>query len=176
MLAFSGGTEGIAAWPRNLFYLWLGPIVSLAVSACLWIGVPVWIQENTGIRKLPARTMLLAKRAYWRIVTSWCMTALISWVLTVSASFVVFAAYRILMASTHSSDLSKAMMLIPGFTASIFASPLLPIALTLIYYDQRIRQEGFDIETMMDRAGMNAAVVVVPPVSAAGANEGEQPA
>ncbi len=34
--------------------------------------------------------------------------------------------------------------------------PLYPIAITLIYYDQRIRQEGFDIEMMMDRAGMNA--------------------
>jgi hypothetical protein len=28
------------------------------------------------------------------------------------------------------------------------------IALTLFYYDQRIRHEGYDIERMMDAAGM----------------------
>lgn len=33
---------------------------------------------------------------------------------------------------------------------------LYPIAVTLFYYDQRIRREGYDIERMMDAAGMNA--------------------
>jgi hypothetical protein len=31
---------------------------------------------------------------------------------------------------------------------------LFPIAITLFYYDQRIRHEGYDIERMMDAAGM----------------------
>jgi hypothetical protein len=30
--------------------------------------------------------------------------------------------------------------------------------LTLFYYDQRVRKEGFDIEWMMEAAGMNAHV------------------
>lgn len=33
---------------------------------------------------------------------------------------------------------------------------LYPIALTLFYYDQRIRHEGYDIERMMDDAGLIA--------------------
>jgi hypothetical protein len=37
-------------------------------------------------------------------------------------------------------------------------SPLCPIAITLFYYDQRIQQEGFDIEWMMNAAGMNELV------------------
>jgi len=43
-----------------------------------------------------------------------------------------------------------------AIAASIFS--VLPIARTLIYYDQRIRLEGFDIEWMMEAAGMNASV------------------
>lgn len=35
-------------------------------------------------------------------------------------------------------------------------APIFPIALTLIYYDQRIRKEGYDIERMMEAAGLNA--------------------
>jgi hypothetical protein len=34
--------------------------------------------------------------------------------------------------------------------------PIYPIALTLFYYDQRIRKEGFDIERLMESAGLNA--------------------
>jgi len=33
---------------------------------------------------------------------------------------------------------------------------LASIALTLFYYDQRIRHEGYDIERMMEAAGFNA--------------------
>ena len=34
--------------------------------------------------------------------------------------------------------------------------PFGAIVLTVLYYDQRIRREGYDIERMMDAAGMNA--------------------
>jgi hypothetical protein len=45
-----------------------------------------------------------------------------------------------------------------AFTASTLIGPIFPIALTLFYYDQRIRLEGYDIERMMEAAGMNATV------------------
>jgi hypothetical protein len=61
--------------------------------------------------------------------------------------------------------------------------PLFPIAITLFYYDQRIRHEGFDIEMMMNAAGMNAPVNPVlgtPPgaahVQVAAAEPEERPA
>ena len=43
----------------------------------------------------------------------------------------------------------------------------------VFYYDQRIRQEGFDIEMMMDAAGMNAnmATAALPPAVAAESGE-----
>jgi hypothetical protein len=41
--------------------------------------------------------------------------------------------------------------------------PVFPIVLTLFYYDQRIRKEGYDIERIMDAAGLSA---VAAPVAA----------
>jgi hypothetical protein len=63
-----------------------------------------------------------------------------------------------------------------GGTAIITAliTPIFPIAATLFYYDQRIRHGGFDIDWMMNRAGMNAPVAAEPavvPVVAAEAGE-----
>jgi hypothetical protein len=43
-----------------------------------------------------------------------------------------------------------------AFAAHAFTRPVYGIALTLFYYDQRIRQEGYDIERMMETAGMHA--------------------
>jgi len=74
-------------------------------------------------------------------------------------------------------DVRERLLLLSGFISAIIMSPLFPIALTLIYYDQRIRQEGFDIEMMMDHAGMNTishAPSEDAPVAAG--ESGEQPA
>jgi hypothetical protein len=66
---------------------------------------------------------------------------------------------------------------IPAFAASILVAPLFPIALTLLYYDQRMRREGFDIEWMMNAAGMHAPESAESPVEPVVAVEaGEQPA
>ena len=43
-----------------------------------------------------------------------------------------------------------------GFCTNTFIGPMYATGLTLFYYDQRIRKEGFDIEWMMEAAGMTA--------------------
>jgi hypothetical protein len=43
-----------------------------------------------------------------------------------------------------------------AFAVQTFTRPVYGIALILFYYDQRIRQEGYDIERMMESAGMIA--------------------
>jgi len=68
----------------------------------------------------------------------------------------VFAA----LISSHgwcvSSSVVEAIRIVSEAAISTLLAPIFPIALTLFYYDQRIRHEGYDIERMMDAAGMNA--------------------
>ncbi|MGH9519386.1 MAG: hypothetical protein ACRD2D_07035, partial [Terriglobales bacterium] len=42
------------------------------------------------------------------------------------------------------------------FVVKALLTPVYGIALTLFYFDQRIRKEGFDIEWMMKDAGMES--------------------
>jgi hypothetical protein len=42
------------------------------------------------------------------------------------------------------------------FVVKAMTKPIYGIALTIFYFDQRIRKEGFDIEWMMQQAGMLA--------------------
>ncbi|MGB6973444.1 MAG: hypothetical protein WBD67_02045 [Terracidiphilus sp.] len=55
------------------------------------------------------------------------------------------------------------------FLVKTLLTPLYGIALTLFYFDQRIRKEGFDIERMMQYAGMvSASAAVEQPAPAGG--------
>jgi hypothetical protein len=54
------------------------------------------------------------------------------------------------------------MVYVAWDTVFTLLAPIYPIAKTLFYYDQRIRREGYDIERMMDAAGMTA-----PPIAPA---------
>jgi hypothetical protein len=48
------------------------------------------------------------------------------------------------------------------FLINAFIGPIYAIGLTLFYYDQRIRKEGFDIEWMMQAAGLAPAPSAAP--------------
>jgi len=43
-----------------------------------------------------------------------------------------------------------------GFFTNCFLGPIWAAGITLFYYDQRVRKEGYDIEWMMQAAGLTA--------------------
>jgi hypothetical protein len=47
-----------------------------------------------------------------------------------------------------------AVQQIANFIIDTLIGPMYAIGLTLFYYDQRIRKEGYDIERMMQAAGL----------------------
>ena len=55
---------------------------------------------------------------------------------------------------------------IGGFIAGVVAGPIATTAIALIYYDQRVRKEAFDLQHMMELMGQQAqaqAVTAAPP-------------
>ena len=66
----------------------------------------------------------------------------------------------------HAQIAGVAMLLIlygASFAVQSLIKPVYGIALVLFYYDQRIRKEGFDIEWMMQQAGMVPEAKPQPP-------------
>jgi hypothetical protein len=68
-----------------------------------------------------------------------------------------------------------------GFFTNTFLGPIWAAGITLFYYDQRIRKEGYDIEWMMQAAGLTphaaaelpetAELPAIPPQDAEAAHE-----
>jgi len=90
----------------------------------------------------------------------------LQWILTASLMFVVGILFKVAFRNyaDEAAQISIRwnIFVVMNRVSSVLVAPLLPIAVTLFYYDQRIRLEGYDIERMMTAAGLNPTA---PPTS-----------
>jgi len=139
---------GIAITP---LFFWWGISFACTVPACALEGV-------TGTKAL-RRSWDLTKNSRMRILVAWALLAILQVTLLFSA-FLLFRWIAAFFYPGHHLPLVQqpsyifARALLNALVSAVVA-PLYPIALTLFYYDQRIRKEGYDIERMMEMAGMN---------------------
>lgn len=129
----------------------------LALDALAKMGLspsaPAWSIERLSARAALRRSLRIAAGGWPNILGAWGLTRVLSWGLTVTLVFAALFILRLVPGSSMFSEISMNILrAVPGLV-----DPLFPIALTLIYYDQRVRQEGYDIELMMAEAGMETA-------------------
>ena len=131
------------------------------------LAVPASVVEDLKARKALRRSVELSKGSLGRIFLLGLLIAIIQIGLAlISEMFFVVAAFK---AAQHHGVLplwmQAAQQVIAFFTNS-FIGPMYATGLTLFYYDQRIRKEGFDIEWMMQAAGMTVPALAAAPGAA----------
>lgn len=108
---------------------------SLAVPACLL--------ENTTASESMKRSALLAQGSLWRIFLIYLLMGIIGGVL----SFCLQLPANLLAKSAP--QLALICYFLATFLAYTFAFPISTIAVSLVYYDQRVRKEAFDLQFLM---------------------------
>jgi hypothetical protein len=139
-----------------VFFLLLIPvgIYTILMSLRYSLAVPACVVENMKARKAIRRSIELAKGSWGRIFLLALLVGVIKLALVgVTQAFVFVAAFK------HPGQqlglgLSAISQIISFFTTS-FLGPIWAAGITLFYYDQRIRKEGYDIEWMMQAAGLS---------------------
>jgi hypothetical protein len=137
------------------FALWMLLCVGLAFPACVVEGI------DAG-RSL-IRSFRLSKGTRGRIFVLYLLGFVLGIILSIVVSVIFLIAVALVPALNspqNSQALGMAMIFLiygSSFAVQAFTKPVYAIALMLFYYDQRIRNEGFDIEWMMERAGLVAA-------------------
>ena len=120
------------------------------------LALPACVVENLPARKAIRRSIELSKGSRGRIFVLGLLVAIIEIGLVgVAYIFFIIAAFK-----SH-GQLSVGMRVaqqVVAFFTNAFIGPIYATGLTLFYYDQRIRKEGFDIEWMMQAAGLTASV------------------
>ncbi|MGA3131899.1 MAG: hypothetical protein ABSD59_13920 [Terracidiphilus sp.] len=124
-------------------FMWLR--YSLAMPACVVEGSPAGYAIKRGIT--------LSEDSRLRIFVLWLLVFLVRFILAILFGFPL-----LWLAIKHlGQPIPIGWMIFQQFgvfVAATLIGPLYSIGLTLFYYDQRIRKEGYDIEWMMQAAGL----------------------
>jgi hypothetical protein len=165
----AGGT-GTGILTVLLVLLTMMAVAVYMVWMLLQIGLafPIAVIEKAGPIDALKRAWKLCRGTRWRMLALFAMVLALSWIASLLVSVpVMFAIYLIPgLNSPQNAQLAGTISLI-GLYAMSFASnaltmPVIAIALVLFYYDQRIRKEAFDIEWLMQQAGMITAPAPQP--------------
>lgn len=140
---------------------WMLLRLCLAFPACVVEQTTAWNALKRGVR--------LSQGTRGRILVLYLLGLILNWMLTWAVTFVVIIAVAMipsLQGQKHAETVGMIMMFsLYGsyFAVKALIKPIYGIALTLFYFDQRIRKEAFDIEWLMHQAGMTP----LPPEPAA---------
>ena len=138
------------------FFLLLFPFgfYTVFMSLRYALALPACVVENIKARGALRRAVALSKGSRGRIfVLGLLIGAIKIGLVLVTQMFVFIAAFK--NHGVLGPGLTAVSQIIAFFT-NTFLGPIWATGVTLFYYDQRIRKEGFDIEWMMQAAGMTA--------------------
>jgi hypothetical protein len=110
---------------------------SLSVQACVIEDIPI-------VQSLK-RSAFLAKRSSSRILTVYTVFVVLQLVIGFTLGFGLVA----LVSPLHSIRLNEVMSALAAFIGGVLSGPLATIAMSLVYYDERVRKEAFDLQLMM---------------------------
>ncbi len=168
-----------------------GIVVWLTLSFAL--GMPACIVEKKTAWESIIRSWHLSKGTRGRIFVTNLLVAALAFAIGMALAIPLLILVAVLPAAGITIANSSATLVVTeivrvglDFISKVLLAPIYMIAAVLFYYDQRIRKEGFDIEWMMQRAGLapsppqsgSAGILGLaqPPTAAApGASAGEFP-
>jgi len=161
-----GGSDPQAAIVLGLvtfafFFLAMGAVVyAICMGLRYSLAVPASVVEDLPARKAIRRSIELSKGSRGRIFVLGLLIAVIQLgLVAITQAFFIFAAFAAVRRHGQPSIWLQMTQQIVGFITNSFIGPMYATGLTLFYYDQRVRKEGYDIEWMMEAAGMNALPV-----------------
>lgn len=131
-------------------------IYGVVMSLRYALAVPACVIENLKALKAIRRSVELSKGARGRIFILFLLIGVIKLGLVgVTQAFFLAVIFK-----NHGqvSPVVSAISQVVGFFTNTFLGPIGAAGITLFYYDQRVRKEGYDIEWMMQAAGLMPAV------------------
>lgn len=158
-IAFAGVRGNLTRIVLTLLYGTFGTILGLLclivpgiILMVAWsLAIPIVILEKKKPFEAMRRSFHLTKGRRFRIFVSIALISLIVYIIII----VVILPFTIpLLISTIKNPGAiptgfNIMSMIADYISKCLALPISTIAISLIYYDQRVRKEGFDLEVMM---------------------------
>ena len=141
----------VVAFAAIIYAVLMGLRYSLAIPAC--------VVEEIKARAALKRSIHLSRGSRGRIFVLALLIVVIQLALVgITQAFFIALAFRGHMTLPLWARVAQQIV---AFVTNSFIGPMYATGLTLFYYDQRVRKEGFDIEWMMQAAGLAATAAPV---------------
>lgn len=143
-LLMVSGVFGLLLLPAGAYTIVMALRYALAVPAC--------VMEDLKARAAIRRSIALTRGSRGRIfVLGLLAIAIQMGLLLLTQTFFVVTELRHHGAASPGLRVLQQMV---AFLTNTLVGPIYATGLTLFYFDQRVRQEGYDIERMMEAAGL----------------------
>ena len=136
--------------------LWLMAVMFCLFPLWIWISVgwvavlPVMFIEKAGLVDAMGRSWRLVQGRWWRTFLILLLIFVLWYVVRLALGAVLFLASTLLQI-VMSPILTLAVISSVGEVVYALATPVLQIAIVLIYFDLRVRQEGLDLFQLAQR-------------------------
>ena len=146
----------------------VGAIVAAVIGAMLVItiyiryalAIPACVVEDTGVLASLKRSAFLSKGSRSRILAVYSVFFVLALVVGLAMN-----GLALLIATAFPNPIARLVLVyFTGFIGGSLTGPLATIGIALVYYDERVRKEAFDLQWMMTSldAPVPAGAVVVP--------------
>lgn len=129
---------------------------AISFAVCVVEGKTAWASLK--------RAAALSQGARGRIFVMFLVVWALSVILSIAAYVPIVIAVAVVTTVVHNTSYQFAILVVTeilnillNFSMQTLIMPVYATALVLFYFDQRVRKEGYDIELMMDRAGLTEA-------------------
>jgi hypothetical protein len=164
MLRFLSITDPGRAGQVFAMLLGFGTILIVGISAMVvWVryalAIACCVVEDLGVIKSIKRSAALSKGSRFRIFLIYIVFVLLSAILGAALGGLAGGAGSLIPNMT----VRLIIIYLAGFVAGILTGPLATIGIAIVYYDERVRKEAFDLQFMMsslDSTAPSAAVAV----------------
>jgi Membrane domain of glycerophosphoryl diester phosphodiesterase len=137
------------------------------------LSVPASVMENLTVHRALKRSRVLTRGGVGRIFVMLLLVVAVTMVIQYAIQIPMF----ILLWKSRGVP-TLAMQIVASLGGSLsgaFVLPIYSIALTLFYYDQRIRKEGYDVEWLMEQAAAASGIIPAATVALGSLTQTEPP-
>jgi glycerophosphoryl diester phosphodiesterase family protein len=127
-------------------------IIPGLILLSMWsLTIPVAVLENKGLSDSVNRSAELTKGDRGKILLIYLLFVVLVWGISMLINLPVIALVGVIARGNPEAMMGwpQVALALSGFLTQCLVGPLLTIALALVYYDERVRKEAFDIQLMM---------------------------
>jgi hypothetical protein len=125
-------------------------IPGIWLSVAWSLGYPALLSEGIGPAAALGRSFRLIRRRWWATFAALLVMYLIIAVISGILGLIVGGT---LVAATDSEVVAAVLFTIVNIVSSLITLPLFAAVLTIIYFDLRVRKEGFDLQLLAEGVG-----------------------